>query len=84
MGGTDKGSSKRQVAFGDRVRHYRQVLQLSQEALAYRANINRTYVTSLESGRRNPSLELMSRLATALEVDLGVLTTGLQQIAGRT
>ena len=83
MGGTDKGSSPRQVEFGDRVRAYRQQLGLSQEALAAHAGINRTYVASLEAGMRNPSLDLMARLAIALGVDLGELLTGLQKKRGR-
>ena len=83
MGGTDKGKSPRQVEFGDRVRSYRDDLGLSQEALAYKASINRTYIASLEAGRRNPSLDLMARLAVALEVDLADLVAGLQEVEGR-
>ena len=84
MGGTDKGKSARQVEFGDRVRAYRQELDLSQEALALKAGINRTYVASLEAGQRNPSLDLMARLANALRIDLGDLVHGLQKKRGRT
>lgn len=83
MGGTDKGRTARQVEFGDRVRAQRLKLGLSQEALAYRSSINRTYIASLEAGRRNPSLDLMARLAGALGVDLGVLLKGLQEKPGR-
>ena len=83
MGGTDKGKSARQVEFGDRVRAYRQRLGLSQESLAANASINRTYIASLEAGRRNPSLDLMARLALALDVDLGELLRGLQGTQGR-
>ena len=83
MGGTDKGKSARQVEFGDRIRAHRQRLRLSQEALAIEANVNRTYIASLEAGRRNPSLDLMARLATALKVDLGDLVSGLQKKKGR-
>lgn len=83
MGGTDKGKSARQVEFGDRVRHFRLELGLSQEALAHQAEINRTYIASLEAGRRNPSLDLMARLASALGVDLGDLVEGLQAKRGR-
>jgi len=83
VGGTDKGKSVRQVAFGDRVRQHRQRLGWSQETLAYEADINRTYIASLEAGRRNPSLDLMARLAAALGVDLGELVKGLQAKKGR-
>jgi transcriptional regulator with XRE-family HTH domain len=83
MGGTDKGKSARQIEFGDRVRTRRQDLNLSQEALALKAGINRTYIASLEAGQRNPSLDLMARLAIALRVDLGDLVAGLQKKKGR-
>lgn len=83
MGGTDKGRSARQVEFGDRVRSLRHALNLSQEALAEAAGINRTYIASLEAGQRNPSLDLMSRLAVALDIDLGELLEGLQKRRGR-
>ena len=83
MGGTDKGRTARQVEFGDRIRGHRQRLGLSQEALAHLAAINRTYIASLEAGRRNPSLDLMARLALALDVDLGDLLRGLQDVKGR-
>lgn len=83
MGGTEKGRSLRQVEFGDRVRARRQELSLSQEALAHRASINRTYIASLEAGQRNPSLDLMARLARALDVDLADLLYGLQAVMGR-
>lgn len=84
MGGTEKGKNPRQTEFGDRVRAYRHQLELSQEALADAAGINRTYIASLEAGRRNPSLDLMARLAIALNVDLGDLLAGLQKKRGRT
>jgi transcriptional regulator with XRE-family HTH domain len=83
MGGTDKGRTPRQVEFGDRVRARRHHLGLSQDDLAYEAGINRTYIASLEAGRRNPSLELMAKLAVALSVDLGDLLHGLQKKKGR-
>ena len=83
MGGTDKAKTARQVEFGDRIRQRRHHLGLSQEALAREASINRTYIASLEAGRRNPSLDMMARLALALGVDLGDLLRGLQDTRGR-
>ena len=71
------------MEFGDRVRTERLRLSLSQESLAHKASINRTYIASLEAGRRNPSLDLMARLAAALGVDLGELVRGLQAKKGR-
>jgi transcriptional regulator with XRE-family HTH domain len=46
---------------------------LSQEALADRARVHQTYLSGLESGKRNPSLTVLSRLADALDVDVSEL-----------
>ena len=64
------------------MRSFRNQLGLSQEGLAYEADINRSYIASLEAGQRNPSLDLMARLATALSVDLGDLVRGLHKKKG--
>jgi transcriptional regulator with XRE-family HTH domain len=83
VAGTGKGVTKRQQAFGDYVRMYRIEAGLTQEALAYEAGLNRTYVASLEAGARNPSLETIVRLALALGVDAADLVRGLQKKRGR-
>ena len=83
MAGTGKGATARQRAFGERVRARRQAAGLTQEALAHRAGVHRSYVGSLETGGRNPSLETIARLAAALEVDAAELVTGLQAVQGR-
>lgn len=56
--------------FGLAVRRRRHELGISQEELADRAGLHRTYVTEVENGRRNVSLKNIDRLATALEVSL--------------
>lgn len=83
VAGTGKGSTPRQREFGDRIRARRLRLDLSQEALALRSGINRTYIGSLESGERNPSLENIAKLAIALRIDVGDLVRGLQKVKGR-
>ena len=62
--------------FGERVRAYRTKLEISQEELADRAQLDRTYVSSVKCGYRNVALENICRLAAALQVDPGVLITG--------
>jgi CheY-like chemotaxis protein/DNA-binding XRE family transcriptional regulator len=59
--------------FGTVVRNYRQQLGISQEALAERADLHRTYVTDVERGARNLSLESISKLAQALRIPMGAL-----------
>jgi transcriptional regulator with XRE-family HTH domain len=83
VAGTGKGRTPRQSEFGDRIRGHRQKLGLSQETLALKSGINRTYIGTLEAGERNPSLENIARLACALDVDAGELVRGLQRLKGR-
>jgi len=55
---------------GQRIRELRKQLDLSQEGLAYKAEVDRTYVTDVENGRRNVSLEILERLIKALNVSI--------------
>lgn len=64
--------------FGRRVRERRLELALSQEDLAERADLHRTYISSLEQGRRNVAVRNVVRLAEALEMDPGDLLRGLK------
>ena len=48
----------------------RTMLGISQEKLALDAEVDRTYVSQLERGIANPSLEVLCRLATTLRVEL--------------
>lgn len=56
-------------AFGARVRSLRMDLGLSQEDLADRAGLHRTYIGSIERGERNVSLINLYVLAAALQVE---------------
>lgn len=55
---------------GHRIKELRKELELSQEALALKAEVDRTYVTDVENGRRNVSLEILERLIKALNVSV--------------
>jgi transcriptional regulator with XRE-family HTH domain len=55
-------------AFGKRVRALRVEAGLSQEKLAEKAGMHPTYLSDIERGQRNPTLEVISRLAKALGV----------------
>ena len=56
--------------FGKNVRKLRQQKKLTQEELAFEAEIDLTYVGGIERGKRNPSLLVMARIADALSVPL--------------
>lgn len=56
--------------FGKRVRQRRLELKLSQEKLANLAEIDRTYLPDIESGKRNISLIVAEKIAKALNVSL--------------
>ena len=56
------------VKIGQRIKELRKILEISQEALAYQAEVDRTYVTDVENGRRNVSVEILERLIKALNV----------------
>ncbi|HEY2392296.1 MAG TPA: helix-turn-helix transcriptional regulator [Candidatus Angelobacter sp.] len=54
---------------------YRRKMQLSQEALAERCGLHRTYVGSVERGERNVTLSSLEVLARALGVSVPTLLT---------
>lgn len=68
------------TAFGRRVRELRNALGVSQEALADRAGLHRTYLGSLERGERNVSLENICRLAGVLGVTPAELMQGIPSV----
>lgn len=55
---------------GQRIKVLRKEIGLSQEALALKAEVDRTYVTDVENGRRNVSVEILERLIKALDVSI--------------
>jgi transcriptional regulator with XRE-family HTH domain len=61
------------LRFGKRLREVREGAGISQERLAEKARLHRTYVSSVERGKRNISLENIERLAQALGVAMGDL-----------
>ena len=65
--------------FGAAVRFHRDHLGISQEELAGRAGLHRTYISDVERGARNVSLESINRLAMALEVPLSVLFLRIEE-----
>ena len=59
--------------FGQKVRELRLEKELSQEAFAHLADIDRTYISSIEKGDRNVSIVVVERIAKALSVKISNL-----------
>lgn len=55
---------------GRRIRQIRKEKKLSQEELAHICELDRTYITSVECGRRNISIVNLDKISLALEVSL--------------
>jgi transcriptional regulator with XRE-family HTH domain len=57
-----------QKKIGLRIKELRLKNKLSQEALANKANLDRTYMTSVENGKRNISINSIEKIVNALDV----------------
>lgn len=64
---------------GENVRRLRLERELTQEQLAFEAQIDLTYLGGIERGRRNPSLMVMVRIAASLDVGLADLVSAARQ-----
>lgn len=64
--------------FAANLRKHRIALGLSQEALADKAGLHRTYIGSVERGERNISIDNIEKLAAALDTTPAVLLAGTE------
>lgn len=69
-----------QTAFGKKLREIRQEKGISQEDLAERAGLHRTYISSVERGERNVTLTTILKIAKAMGVEMAAL---LPKIEGK-
>src|ERR1041384_2163111 len=67
-----------QKGFGAEIKRRRIQLGISQEKLAERASLHRTYVSDVEAGKRNPSLASIQRLTLALGASLGAIFASVE------
>lgn len=58
------------IKFGERVREIRKEKGLSQEELAHKADLHRTYIGMIERAEKNITLVNIEKIANALEVDI--------------
>ncbi len=67
------------IEFGRALRNQRRAGEISQEALALAADVDRTFVSQMERGIRQPSLTTLWKLATALNVKPSILVVKMEQ-----
>jgi CheY-like chemotaxis protein/DNA-binding XRE family transcriptional regulator len=67
---------------GNAIKEQRNALGISQEELASRAGLHRTYVSEVERGERNPSIISIEKLAQALEISITSLLAPTRSPAG--
>ena len=66
------------LKLGGAIKKQRSRLGLSQEELASRCGFDRTYISMLERGKRNPSFLNLLKLAEGLQTSVSALTKGIQ------
>lgn len=59
-----------QEKVGNRIKEIRLIRGISQESLAHEAGLDRTYITSVEKGRRNISIINLEKIVNALNIKL--------------
>jgi transcriptional regulator with XRE-family HTH domain len=65
------------AALGRNVRRRREAIKLSQEDLAEKADLDRTYVSGIERGVRNPGIKNVACIARALGISTSELCKGV-------
>ncbi|ANB74762.1 XRE family transcriptional regulator [Paraburkholderia phytofirmans OLGA172] len=69
------------VALGARIKQRRHEVEKSQETLAFEAHVDRTYISSIERGVANPSIETLANICYALNVTLAELFEPLGDVS---
>lgn len=64
--GSPDGSSSPELLFGREVASLRKKLGISQEELAFRAEVHRTYISQIERGLKSPTLTVILKVSRAL------------------
>ncbi|MCI9274131.1 MAG: helix-turn-helix transcriptional regulator [Clostridiales bacterium] len=69
-------------AFGQTVRRIRLSMDISQEKFADMCDLHRTYISDVELGKRNVSLENIGKMASALNMNISELFQEVESDAG--
>jgi transcriptional regulator with XRE-family HTH domain len=62
-----KGYSQIQINIGNRIKGLREKRNHTQESLALKSGLDRTYINSVENGRRNISVQALEKIIVALD-----------------
>lgn len=65
---------------GSRIREKRKTLGLTQEELAAKANIDRSYIGGVERGERNLTFTVLCQISKALGCHVSALTKGIPEL----
>ena len=71
---------KNMYLIGQIIKKYRNNLKLSQEDLAFKANLDRTYISRLEQGKMNATIKSLTKIANALEINIFILIKEAEKI----
>ncbi len=71
---------KPEVAFGHILRNFRQEKKISQERLALMSDLDRTYISLLERGLRQPSLKTILQLSKSLDISAVKLIATVEEM----
>jgi transcriptional regulator with XRE-family HTH domain len=69
------------IALGKRIKQRRHEVDKSQETLAFEAHVDRTYISAIERGIANPSVETLANVCYALNVTLSELFAPLDSVS---
>lgn len=72
-----KHKSEVLIILGEKVRELRKEMSLSQEELAFRADVHRTYIGMIERAEKNVTILNLDKIAKALDVPIELLVKGL-------
>lgn len=71
------GEKENLLEMGSRIRMRRKHIGLTQEQLALKADVDRSYFGAVERGERNITFTVLCKLCVALQCDVALLTVGL-------
>ena len=77
----ERRSSKLRAALAEQIRSFRSKKGLSQEELAFRAGLHRTYISLVERAKKSPTIDCLIRISAALDVRASELLAKAEKYA---